>query len=182
MRILLIGCTALTLLWSETLPPRRIAMARVGGNQTLFVAAADGTDEHPLLTAPNNDYDAAWAPDGGSIVFTSERDGSADLFRVNADGTRVEQLTKDPAYDDQAAFSPDSKKLVFVSTRGHGTANLWTLDIATRSAKALTSGPGGDYRPSWSPDGKWIAFSSGRGNSLPFSEGRWERLQLSPTI
>ncbi len=152
---------------------------RAGRNPQLFVAASDGTDEHPLLTTPDSDYDAAWAPDAASIVLTSERDGSADLFRVKPDGTGLEQLTKDPAYDDQAAFSPDGKQLVFVSTRGHGTANLWTMDIATRKLKNLTSGPGGDYRPSWSPDGKWIAFSSGRGNSMPFSEGRWERLQLA---
>jgi TolB protein len=38
---------------------------------------------------------------------------------------------------------------------------------------------GGYYRPSWAPDGKWIAFASGRGNPVPFSHGRWERLQLA---
>ena len=32
---------------------------------------------------PDIDYDAAWSPDGKSIVFTSERNGSADLYRVN---------------------------------------------------------------------------------------------------
>src|SRR5689334_10797344 len=112
MRTLLIACTAFTLLWSQTPTPRKIAMARVGGTDfTLFVAAADGSDEHPLLATSGNDYDAAWSPDGASIVFTSERDGSADLFRVKADGTGIEQLTKDPAYDDQAAISPDSKQL-----------------------------------------------------------------------
>src|ERR1019366_2643782 len=31
----------------------------------------------------------------------------------------------------------------------------------------------------WSPDGKWIAFSSDRESSLPFANGRWERLQIA---
>jgi TolB protein len=182
MRPLLIALTAIAMLLAETPARRKIAITRVypqPGQLALFVAASDGTSEHPLLTSANMDYDPAWAPDGASIVFTSERNGSADLYRVSPDGTGLMQLTADPAYDDQAAFSPDSKQLVFVSTRGGGFANLWTLDLATRGAKALTSGAGGDFRPSWSPDGKWIAFSSNRGNLSPFAHGRWERLQLS---
>ncbi len=182
MRSPIIALTAIAILAAETPTPRKIAFARVfpqPGQLGLFVAAADGSDEHPLLASPDTDYDPVWAPDGRSIVFTSERTGSADLYRVNPDGSELTQLTTDPAYDDQAAFSPDSKQLVFVSTRGGGTAGLWTMDLATLRTTPLTSGPGGDFRPSWSPDGKWIAFSSDRGNPMPFAHGRWERLQLA---
>ena len=143
----------------------QIVMTRVfpqPGQIGLFIAAADGSNERPLVSPADLDYDATWAPDGASIVFTSERNGSADLYRVKADGSGLERLTDSPAYDDQAAFSPDGRQLVFVTTRAGGTADLWTMDLQTRMAKALTSGPGGDFRPSWSPDGQWIAFSSDR--------------------
>ena len=182
MRYVLIAVATLAMLAAETPTPRKIAVSRTFGNAGqvgLFVAASDGSDEHPLLSSPGTDYDPVWAPDGSSIVFTSDRDGSADLYRVKPDGSNLERLTTDPAYDDQAAFSPDSKQLVFVSTRGGGTSVLWTMDMSTRRAKPLTSGPGGDFRPSWSQDGKWIAFSSGRGKAAPFTHGRWERLQLA---
>jgi TolB protein len=163
--------------------PQKIAYARAFPSPEqigLFVAAADGSDEHPLLGNHELNYNAVWSPDGATLVFTSEREGSADLFRVRPDGTGLERLTDDPAYDDQAAFSPDGKQLVFVSSRNGGFAHLWTLDLATRTVQVLTTGtPGGDFRPTWSPDGKWIAFSSDRESSLPFSDGRWERLQVA---
>jgi Tol biopolymer transport system component len=161
--------------------PQKIVFARVfpqPGQIGLFLAAADGSGERALVTPAGMDYDAAWAPDGASIVFTSERDGSADLYVVKRDGTGLVRLTDSPAYDDQAAFSPDGRQLVFVSTRGGGTADLWIMDLQTRRTKALTSGPGGDFRPSWSPDGRWIAFASDRTSRLPFAHGRWEHLQL----
>jgi len=161
--------------------PQRIAISRVfpgPGQIGLFIAAADGSDERPLLAMRDADYDPAWAPDGASIVFTSEREGSADLFRVKPDGTALERLTDDAAYDDQAAFSPDGRQLVFVSSRQGGFAHLWTMDLQTRRAKPLTSGNGGDFRPSWSPDGTWIAFSSDRDSTMPFAHGRWEHLHV----
>ena len=123
--------------------PQKIALTRVfpgPGQIGLFIAAADGSDERPLLAVRDADYDPVWAPDGASIVFTSEREGSADLFRVKPDGTALERLTDDPSYDDQAAFSPDGGNLVFVSSRNGGFAHLWTMDLQTRQAKPLTSG------------------------------------------
>lgn len=98
---------------------QKISLTRVfpnAGQIGLCIASADGSGERFLLGDKDVDYDAAWSPDGSSIVFTSEREGSADLFRVKPDGTGLERLTDDPAYDDQAAFSPDSRQVVFVSS------------------------------------------------------------------
>ncbi len=140
-------------------PAHQIAFTRVfpnAGQIGLFIAAADGSGERPLFDTPGFDYDATWSPDGATIVYTSDRDGSPDLFRIKPDGTGRERLTDDPAYDDQAAFSPDGTQLAFVSTRNGGYARIWTMDLRSRRAKAVTTtttatGIGGDFRPSWSP-------------------------------
>jgi TolB protein len=177
----LIPLVAIASLGFATADPQRMAITRVfpqPGQLGLFIAAADGSGERPLGNPLTSDYDAAFAPDGASIVFTSERDGSANLYRMKPDGSGVERLTDDPAYDDQAAFAPDGRQLVFVTTRADGTADLWTLDLETRKPRPLTSGPGGDFRPAWSPDGRWIAFSSDRTSDMPFAHGRWEHLHV----
>ncbi len=122
---------------AQALTPRRLGISRVGAGDMhqLFIAAADGSDERPLLPASDNDYNPVWAPDGKSLVFTSDRNGSADLFSVNPDGSELMRLTSEPSYDDQAAFSPDGKQLVFVSTRGKGTSNLWIMNLTTKKRK-----------------------------------------------
>ena len=181
MRAYLFVLTAATAMAGAGPAPQQIVFNRVfpnAGQIGLFIAAADGSQEQPLLAVEETNYDPAWSPDGAWIVFTSDRAGSADLFRVRPNGADLERLTENPAYDDQAAFSPDRNQLVFVSTRNDGTADLYILDLRTRRARRLTSGPGGDFRPAWSPDGQWIAFSSDRGSHWPVARGRWEYLHL----
>jgi Tol biopolymer transport system component len=160
--------------------PHRILLHRLGpSGAEMFVAEADGAGEHPLLSSPGFDYNASFSPDGEWIVFTSERNGSADLYRVRPNGSGLERLTDEPAFDDQAAFSPEGRQLAFISTRASGIADLWTLNLETGEARRLTDGSGGDFRPSWSPDGRWIAFSSDRRTEIQRVEGRWEHLHAA---
>jgi len=47
----------------------------------LFFANADGTGERKLLPTAEMDYSPSFSRDGDWIVFTSERQGSADIYR-----------------------------------------------------------------------------------------------------
>lgn len=44
----------------------------------LFIANGDGTGERPLLPLAGLDYSPSISADGKWVIFTSERDGSAD--------------------------------------------------------------------------------------------------------
>ena len=148
-------------------PIYHLAFANFGPlNDDIFIADADGNHARPLLPNPANDYNASFSHDGKWIVFTSERNGSADIYRVHPDGSGLEQLTDDPSFDDQAAFSPDGKKIAFVSSRNK-QADIYILEIATKKITNITNHPAGDFRPSWSPDGEWIAFSTDRDSKRP---------------
>ena len=91
---LLVAVASLAL--AQVPKPEKILVTRVfpePGQIGLFLVAPDGSNENPLVTPTDIDCDAVWSPDGASIVFTSERNGSADLSRVKPDGTGLERLT-----------------------------------------------------------------------------------------
>lgn len=144
---------------------------------TVFIAGADGADARPLVPDLGLEYSPAFSPDGQWVVFTAEPGGQADVYRIRPDGTGLEQLTDDPAFDDQGALSPDGRTLAFVSTRARGTADVWLLDVASKTASNLTDHSSGNFRPRWSPDGAWIAFTSDRDAEPGDLPGQWEHLQ-----
>src|SRR5262245_44639180 len=125
---ILLLCTTL-----PTASPRHhIVFSRVGPvSSQLFIAESDGTGERAILEETGLDYSPSLSQDGEWIVFTSERNGSADIYRVRPDGRDLERLTDDPAFDDQAVLSPDSKTVAFVSSRRGGRTHVWLLDVET---------------------------------------------------
>ena len=65
-------------------------MNRIGPSSSdLYVANADGSGERKLLQNAVFEYNASFAPDGKSVLFTSERngDGQSDVFRARLDRT-----------------------------------------------------------------------------------------------
>ena len=150
------------------------------GQIGLYTAAANGSDERPLLPVRDWDYDATWSPT--APPSSSPRSARARRISIacRPDGAALERLTDSPAYDDQAAFSPDGKQLVFVSTRAGGTADLWTLDLQTRRAKAA------DLRDLVATSGRRGRPTANGSRSRPIAaatcragHGRWEHLQLA---
>ncbi|HEY0060731.1 MAG TPA: hypothetical protein VGC21_01345 [Telluria sp.] len=173
MKRLLIACLSLlpiTVVLAADDPPAgayTVGFASFGPTRTdLFIARGDGSGTRPLLSESWNNYNAALAPDGKWLTFTSEREGSADIYRMRMDGSRRELLVGGPAFDDQAALSPNGKQMAFVSDRA-GQPDIWIMNLKTRALTNLTQHAGGDFRPAWSPDGKWLAFSSDRDSSNP---------------
>jgi Tol biopolymer transport system component len=145
-------------------PPKyRVAFASFAPlDLDVYLADADGSNARPFLPHPGQDYNASFSPDGRWVVFTSTRGGgAADIYRARTDGTGLERLTDSPAFDDQATVSPDGRRVAFVSDRT-GQADIWLLDLETRTLRNLTDHSGGDFRPAWSPDGNWLAFTSER--------------------
>jgi hypothetical protein len=118
---------------------------------TIFMADADGKNEHALFPPGGLEYSPRYSADGQWIVYTSDRNGLADIYRMHPDGTGVERLTDHVAFDDQGALSPNGRTLAFVSTRAAGTADIWLMDIASKTYTNLTKQHSGNFRPPGRP-------------------------------
>ncbi|HYH78859.1 MAG TPA: hypothetical protein VEX86_03660, partial [Longimicrobium sp.] len=65
-----------------------------------------GRNLQRLTNTPGYDAEATISPDGGTIVFTSMRDGDLDIYAMEPDGGNVTRLTHEAGYDGGAFFSP----------------------------------------------------------------------------
>ena len=66
---------------------------------------ADGSDPVNLTENASFDTEPAWSPDGGSIAFSTGRDGNSEIYVMDADGGSPVNLTNDSGTDDKPAWS-----------------------------------------------------------------------------
>ena len=116
-------------------PPPRRALERVT------------YDEAALAREP------AWSADGRSVVYVSNRAGSADLWKQDIGNPDPARLTTSEFDETQPAWSPDGRWIAFRSERDGGV--LYVMD-ADAGAQRMVSPFG--YEPRWSPDGAHILF------------------------
>jgi Tol biopolymer transport system component len=152
-----------------------IAYQWVDGPDTIFLARADGSDGHVLVTGlPGiNQWHPDWSPDGRVLAFTNENYGAKDIWVADVSGENAHLLYDSPPempFVDHPAFSPDGTQIVAdsydreptydVSTR----SALMVIDTSTGEASEI-SVLEGEHRlyahPRWSPDGDALVVSIG---------------------
>ena len=117
-------------------------------------------DESPAPAFSDKTPD--FSPDGGAIVFSSDRNGNDDIWIVHSDGTGLQRLTGGSAIDLDPRFSPDGSLIVYDSNAGAPVPHLWLMDVSGGDVTQLTDDETrGDIFPAWSPDGDALAFACG---------------------
>ena len=115
------------------------------------------------------DRQPAWAPDGLSLVFVSDREGGADLFRLTVRTGAVERLTSTPQPEAEPTVTRDGS-VAFVRGRG-ADSRIWVRSSAGTEQR-LTRTELQERWPVASPDGKRIAY-------VQFADGA-RRLRVRP--
>jgi Tol biopolymer transport system component len=137
------------------------------GKQDIFIISLYGGAKIHLTDHPAGEIEPRWSPDGGHIVFRSNRHGSWALWGVairdgQAEGAPFMILE---GMQDQELASWTEKGLC---TRTMACVNdIYTLEMDIQNNMALgkprileTHAYGNSSFPLWSPDGKYLAYKS----------------------
>jgi Tol biopolymer transport system component len=141
----------------------------------LYVVNADGTGLSRVTSAPANEQDPSWAPDGASLYYWSDEGSRGDLYRVWIGTGRVERLTRQ--FVGRALMpsaSPDGTRVAFAAQTLR-LGQFWAyqvhlLDVARGTTAALAASSGACW-PAWSPDGARLAH-------VRLAEGRPSALEI----
>ncbi|MFY9609689.1 MAG: winged helix-turn-helix domain-containing protein [Blastocatellia bacterium] len=140
--LIAVAAIAALISWNNQTRPDPNPTAGVLRN--IQVTTWQGLDAYPTL-----------APDGNSIAYSSDRDGSFETYvRPLTPGAREIQVTNDGQQNFQPSWSPDGKLIAYYAKNRGG---IWLMPASGGVAKQLTEF---GSRPAWSSDGASIAFQS----------------------
>jgi Tol biopolymer transport system component len=114
--------------------------------------------ERPVRIVSDGYFNSApdWSPDGRSLVYVSDRAGTANLWRYDiAEGTS-ERITDLPNAQLAPRWSPDGSRIAYQDESG---AN-WVLTLADGSVTQVTPALYQPGPPVWSPNGRILALAA----------------------
>ena len=110
------------------------------------------------LTPPTNQNDRpAWSPDGLSVLFQTNRNGTADIYSRRADGgADAQEVLAGTANYTSARYSPDGSWMIYVQDD-----ELYARRTETEAeSQALGITPWSGDPGSISPNGRWLAYAA----------------------
>ena len=140
-----------------------IVTRSVGG---LASAGAGSNQALTLTSAPQDDTNPVWSPDGSHIAFLRGTNAEALQVMVIPAGGGPERLVATlrgyrPGARKYLTWAPDGEALVAADRLKDAFAlRLYRLPVSGGAKQPLTEGPDGaqDVSPAFSPDGQWLAF------------------------
>jgi Tol biopolymer transport system component len=142
-----------------------------GFSRDVFVLAADGSQQLPVVVHKGDDVLVGWTPGGGGIVFASDRGGSPGLWLQEFTGkahNRPPTLVKRDAGNARPAGMTRNGGLYSVAHSVRpSSVSVVTVDftngvLTSEPTEAMGEVPGIQAQPDWSSDGKQLAFVSRR--------------------
>ena len=135
----------------------------------VYVTSLDYQTTKQITNTAEQERDIDFAPDGRSIVYSSERNGIWQIYETKiknkaeknftyATELVEERLTNTNQTSQMPQYSPDGKKVAFYENR----ASLKVLDLKSKDVTTATNGKDlysysdGDIWFSWSPDSRWL--------------------------
>ena len=121
----------------------RSSAAGTAWSQFTQLTDASGVETGPTIS-----------PDGSTIAYASNAQGSWDIYAQRVGGRNPVVVVGDPGKDEKwPAFSPDGKLIAF----NEGGGGVFVVGATGESVRRLS-----DFgaNPAWSPDGQHVVFST----------------------
>jgi Tol biopolymer transport system component len=97
---------------------------------------AAGGEARNLTSAPGDEGDPAWSPDGLRIAFSSSRDvGGSDLWTIPVAGGEPTRITRGNVRPQQYQWSPDGKYLYFIAEKPGSTGGRDFFRVAATGGR-----------------------------------------------
>ena len=164
----------------------------------IFATSADGHTTKRLTDTPNQERMIEFSPDGRSIVYSVEKNGTWNIDKLHIANDKEpyffastvvnnEPVVETDQNDFQPRYSPDGKKIAYLEERNilkvYNTETKKTVTVIPKGVNY--SYADGDQYYTWSPDGKWILAESNEGTfvrmdvALFKADGSGERRDLT---
>ena len=135
----------------------------------VFVCSIKGGTTKRITNTPEQERSISFSPDGKSILYASERDGSWNIYQsslsresekyfAHATVLKEEAIVLSDKETFQPSYSPDGKEVAFLEER----TTLKVINLDSKKTRLIMDGnknysySDGDQHYAWSPDSKWF--------------------------
>ena len=116
----------------------------------------------PLTDLSGDARQPNWSPMGDKILYQKFMDGHWDIYTINTNGNNAENITQGQGNSTDAIFSYDGQSIIYSSDYHANIANIYSVNLSSKSYTQLTNSNTYNGAPSLAPNGKTLIFESSK--------------------
>ena len=163
------------------------------GATGIWLVPLDGSSATRVATDSALNVSPQWSPDGWTLYWVSDRDGSRDVYQqaITAAGAPAGAPRRLTTGTDAQGLSVSRKNGRMAYSRLRMWSSIWSIPVpprgpvSIRGARQITTGNETIEDVDVSPDGRWLVFDSDRGGNpdlyvMPAAGGEARQITTGP--